>query len=86
MAIEKVTFVDKIEALMESGIIQVRTVTRVVEDGVVLAEKFHRHTIAPDQDYSNESPEVQTACAALFTPERVAAYVAAKANANTITE
>jgi hypothetical protein len=77
MAIEKVTFVDKIEALMESGILQIRTVTRVVEDGVVLAEKFHRHTIAPDQDYSGESAEVQIACAALFTPERVAAYVAA---------
>lgn len=79
--ITKTEFVDKIEALMESGILQIRTVTRVVEDGVVLAEKFHRHTIAPDQDYSTEAPEVQAACAAMFTPERVAAYKAAQAAA-----
>lgn len=76
MAIEKVTLVDKIEALIESGVIQVRTVTRVIEDGNVLAQTYHRHTIAPGQDYSNEPNEVQIACQALHTPEKIAEYQA----------
>ena len=78
MSIEKVTFVDKIEALMESGVIQVRTVTRVTEDGVVLAEKFHRHCVSPGQDYSAEDSKVQDICAQVHTPEKIAAYVAAQ--------
>ena len=78
MSIEKVTFVDKIEALMESGVIQVRTVTRVTEDGVVLAEKFHRHTVSPGQDYSAEDSKVQDICAQVHTAEKIAAYVAAQ--------
>ena len=78
MSIEKVTFVDKIEALMESGVVQVRTVTRVTEDGVVLAEKFHRHTVAPGQDYSAEDAKVQDICAQVHTPEKIAAYQSAQ--------
>lgn len=73
---EKIVLVDKIEALIESGVVQVRTVTRIVEDGTVISQTCHRHCVAPGQDYSNESPEVQQACAALHTPERIAAYQA----------
>ena len=78
MSIEKVTFVDKIEALMESGVVQVRTVTRMTEDGVVLAEKFHRHCVTPGQDYSNEDAKVVAICAQVHTPEVIAAYQAAQ--------
>lgn len=79
--IEKTVLVDKIEALMESGVIQVRTVTRVTEDGVVLAEKFHRHTVSPGQDYSNEDAKVQDICAQVHTAEKIAAYQAKKESA-----
>ena len=46
MALAKETVVDKIE-VQEKGEIQVRTVTRIKEDGVVLSSSFHRHVVQP---------------------------------------
>ena len=46
MALSKVTVVDKIEVL-EKGQVQVRTATRVLEDGVELSSSFHRHVVEP---------------------------------------
>jgi hypothetical protein len=72
----KTTIVDKIETL-ENGCVQVRTATRIIEDGAVLSQSFHRHVVAPGQDYSGEDERVQAICAAVHTPECVAAYEAA---------
>jgi hypothetical protein len=71
----KETVVDRIEAL-ENGFVQVRTATRIMEDGKVLSQSFHRHVVAPGQDYSQEDPKVQAICAAVHTPEVIAAYQA----------
>jgi hypothetical protein len=46
MALTKETIVDKIEVL-EMGNVQVRTATRVLEDGAVLSSSFHRHVLSP---------------------------------------
>ena len=46
MALTKETVVDKIEVL-EMGQVQVRTATRVKEDGTVLSSSFHRHVVEP---------------------------------------
>ena len=75
MALEKQTVVDKIEVL-ESGCIQVRTATRIIEDGVQLSQSYHRHVVAPGDDYSGEDARVQAICAATHTAEVVAAYQA----------
>lgn len=75
MALEKVTAVDKIE-VVENGSVQVRTATRIVEDGNVISTSFHRHVIAPGQDYSNEDARVKAICQATHTAEVVAAYQA----------
>ena len=74
--LEKVITQDKIEIVGEHKAIQVRTCTKVVEDGVELSSCYHRHVIMAGQDYSNESAEVQAICAAVHTPEVVAAYQA----------
>ena len=42
----KITVVDKTEVL-ENGCVQVRTATRIMEDGQVLSQSFHRHVVAP---------------------------------------
>jgi hypothetical protein len=76
--LEKITVVDKIEALMDTGIIQVREANRIMEDGVKISESFHRYTIAPGQDYSDKPAEVQQACGLLHTPERIQTYQAAQ--------
>ena len=75
MALEKQVVVDKIE-VVEVGVVQVRTATRIVEDGNVISTSYHRHTIAPGQDYSNECDKVKAICAATHTPEVVSAYQA----------
>lgn len=75
MSIEKQTAVDVVE-ILESGVVQVRTVTRIVEDGKVISQTFHRHLVEPGQDYSQETQRLKTVCAAIHTPEVVAAYKA----------
>ena len=76
--LEKVITQDKIEIVGEHKAIQVRTCTKVVEDGVELSSGYHIHVIMAGQDYSNESAEVQAICAAVHTPEVVAAYQASQ--------
>ena len=76
MALEKVISEDKIEIVGEFKVVQVRTCTKVMEDGVELSSGFHRHVVTAGQDYSNESAEVQAICAAVHTDAVVAAYQA----------
>ena len=80
MALEKVIKVDLIE-VVENGNVQVRTKTAIVEDGKEISSRFHRHVVAPGQDYSNEDARVQAICAATHTPEVIAAYQASQAQA-----
>jgi hypothetical protein len=75
MALEKVIIVDKIEAL-EMGQIQVRTATRVMEDGAVLSSSFHRHVLAPGDDLSEQDPRVTAIANATWTPECINLYEA----------
>jgi hypothetical protein len=78
MALEKVISVDLIE-VVENGAIQVRTKTAIKEDGVEISSKFHRHVVAPGDDYSKQDARVQAICAATHTAAVVAAYKAAQA-------
>jgi hypothetical protein len=75
MALEKVEIVDRVEVI-ENGVVQVRTKTAIKEDGVEISSKFHRHVVAPGDDYSAEDARVQGICAATHTEEVVAAYQA----------
>jgi hypothetical protein len=76
MALEKVISEDKIEIVGEFKAVQVRTCTKVLEDGVELSSGFHRHVVMAGQDYSNESAEVQAICAVMHTDAVIAAYQA----------
>lgn len=76
MALEKIAVVDRIEVL-ENGCVQVRTRTSILEDGKQISGSYHRHVVAPGDDYSNEDARVQAICAATHTAEVVAAYKAA---------
>ena len=73
--LEKVVLVDLIEVI-ENGCVQVRTKTAIKEDGVEISSKFHRHVVAPGDDYSAEDAKVQAICAVLHTADVVAAYQA----------
>ena len=71
--LEKIVSVDLIEVI-ENGCVQVRTKTAIKEDGVEISSNFHRHVVAPGDDYSAEDAKVQAICAAVHTPEVVTAY------------
>ncbi len=82
MALSKTTVVDKIEVL-EKGQVQVRTATRVLEDGVELSSSFHRHVVVPsvktgdtwaDTDISGEDARVQAIATATWTSAVKTAY------------
>jgi len=75
--LEKVVSVDLIEAV-ENGTVQVRTKTAILEDGVQISGTYHRHVLAPGDDYSVEDAKVQAICSAVHTEEVVAAYKAAQ--------
>lgn len=64
--------------VLENGCVQVRTKTAIMEDGKQISGTFHRHVIAPGDDYSHEPQRVQAICAATHTPETIAAYQAAQ--------
>jgi hypothetical protein len=73
MALTKETVVDKIEVL-ENGTLQVRTAIRVLEDGEVLSSSFHRHTLTPGADTTDEDAKVVAITTATWTTEVVTAY------------
>lgn len=75
--LQKIEVVDRIEVL-ENGEVQVRTRTSILENGAQISGTYHRHVIAPGNDYSNEDARVQAVCAAAHTQEVVAAYQASQ--------
>jgi len=77
MALEKIEVVDRIE-VVENGSVQVRTKTAIMEDGEQISGNFHRHIVAPGDDYSGEDARVQAICAATHTADVIAAYKAAQ--------
>lgn len=79
MALEKTQIVDRIE-VVESGIVQVRTKTTIIENGTEISCTFHRHVVAPGDDYTGEDSRVQAICAATHTAEVVEKYKSAIAS------
>jgi hypothetical protein len=73
MALTKEVVADKIEVVTgqdEDGnattSVQVRTATKVLEDGAVISQSYHRHVIQSGDDYSSEPANVQAICVAAF--------------------
>jgi hypothetical protein len=82
MALTKEIVVDKIEVL-ENGIVQVRTATRIKEDGTQLSQAYSRHLVVPstktdgswgDTDISGEDARVQAVANATWTNSVKTAY------------
>ena len=76
MALTEETVQDKIEVGGELKLIQVRTATVIKRDDVEISRSFHRHVVAPNDDVTGESTEVQAICAVVHTDAVKAAYAA----------
>ena len=75
MALTKEQVIDKVE-VVENGTLQVRQVTRILEDGQQLSSSYHRWSFAPGSDISEQPSNVQAVAAAVWTAEVIAAYEA----------
>ena len=73
MSLTEIKVTDKIEVL-ENGHVQVREANRIVRDGEVIAQTFHRFVVAPGQATQDMDSKVLAICAAVHTPEVIAAY------------
>ena len=75
--ITKETVVDQI-TLNENGIVLYREATRIIEDGKVLTQTYHRTSLTPGQDLEGQPANVVAICNVAWTNEVVSAYQAAQ--------
>jgi hypothetical protein len=78
MALTKETVVDQI-TVTENGIVLYREATRIMEDGKQLSQTYHRTSLTPGQDITDQPAKVQAICNAAWTPEVRQAYETFKA-------
>ncbi len=81
MALTEETVQDKIEVVGDYKHVQVRTATVIKRDGEEISRSFHRHVVAPNDDITGESTEVQAICNAVHTQavkDAYAEYLAAQ--------
>ena len=78
MALTKAVVADKIEVItgqredddgnmVDFTSVQVRTATKVLEDGAVISQSYHRHVIQSGDDWTSEPQNVQNICNAVFS-------------------
>jgi hypothetical protein len=73
MALTKSVTADKVEVVTtqdedgnDATSVQVRTATRVLEDGAVISQSYHRHVIQSGDDWTSEPANVRSICDAVF--------------------
>ena len=76
MALTEQEVQDKIEIVGDYKHVQVRTATVIKRDGTEISRGYSRHVVAPNDDISGESTEVQAICNAIHTDAVKAAYAA----------
>ena len=73
MSLTKETVVDQI-TVTENGIVLYREATRILEDGEEISKKYHRTSLTPGQDITDQPQKVQDICNAAWTADVIAAY------------
>ena len=73
MALTETKNIDVIEVVNDWNI-QVRQAIVIDRDGVEVTRTFHRWSLTPDMDISNQEQKVKDICNTAWTPEVVQAY------------
>jgi len=73
--LEKIIVIDQIE-VTESGHVQVRQATKIMEDGKEIGKTYHRHVLSPGDALEGQDAKVQAIAKAVWTKEAVEAYKA----------
>ena len=78
MSLIKQTVIDQI-TVTENGIVLYREATRIIEDGNVLTQTYHRSSLTPGQDLTGQPEKVVAIAQAAWTADVIAAYQASQA-------
>jgi len=81
MALTKQVAIDQI-TIIENGVVLVREVTRIIEDEIEISKQYHRTSLVPNSNVSNQPENVQAICNAAWTPEVISAYQEQQAKAS----
>ena len=82
MAITKEKVIDQI-TVTENGVVLYREATRIMEDGNQLSQTYHRTSLTPGQDLTDQPANVVAICNVAWTPEVISAYQAQVAASQT---
>ena len=75
MSLTKTTTVDQI-TVTENGIVLYREAVRIMEDGNMISQTYHRSTLFPAQDLTGVPASVTAICNTAWTAEVISAYQA----------
>ena len=73
MSLSKEKVIDQI-TVTENGTVLFREATRIIEDGVVISQTYHRSSLNPGQDLTNIPEQVTAICNVVWTPEVITSY------------
>jgi hypothetical protein len=76
MSLTKQMVIDQI-TVTENGIVLYREATRIMEDGQQLSQTYHRTSLTPGQDLTDQPEKVVAICNTAWTPEVITSYQAA---------
>jgi hypothetical protein len=80
MNLTETKVVDQI-AVTENGTVLYREATRIMRGDEQIAQTYHRTSLTPGQDLTGQPANVVAIAQAAWTPEVIAAYEAAQAEA-----
>jgi DNA-binding transcriptional LysR family regulator len=75
MALTETKVIDQI-TVTENGTVLYREATRILKDGDQIAQTYHRTSLTPGQDLTDQPASVVAICNTAWTPEVIAAYQA----------
>lgn len=73
MSLSKEKLIDQI-TVTENGTVLFREATRIIEDGNVISQTYHRSSLSPGQDLTDIPEQVVAICNVAWTPEVISAY------------
>ncbi len=61
-------------SITELGHIQVRQITRIIEDGKEISKTYHRHVVSPGDAVGNEDERTKAIAGVVHTPTVIATF------------
>ena len=76
MSLTEIKVIDQI-TVTENGIVLYREATRIMRGDEQIAQTYHRTSLTPGQDLTDQPEKVVAICNTAWTPEVITAYQAA---------